>query len=107
MSTEKEQKVLLTLEIEMDEITADNLAFSKDTEILGGKVKRINWEVSLFEEFEWLQSLLDHDAMTFLVARENTDEKIRNAISKALQELVSEIKEEEELISGEDDMLPY
>lgn len=107
MSTEKEQKVLLTLEIEMDEITADNLAFSKDTEILGGKVKRINWEVSLFEEFEWLQSLLDHDAMTFLVARENTDEKIRNAISKALQELVSEIKEEEELISGEDDMLTY
>ncbi|HEH9717248.1 TPA: hypothetical protein SIC70_002153 [Pasteurella multocida] len=107
MSTEKEQKVLLTLEIEMDEVTADNLAFSKDTEILGGKVKRINWEGSLFEELEWHQSLLDHNAMTFLVARENTDEKIRNAISKALQKLVSEIEEEEELISGEDDMLPY
>ncbi|HDR0997482.1 TPA: hypothetical protein R4323_000388 [Pasteurella multocida] len=107
MCTEKEPKVLITLEIEIDEVTADNLAFSKDTEILGGKVKRINWEGSLFEELEWHRSLLDHDAMTFLVARENTDEKIRGAISKALQELVSEIEEEEALISEEDDMLPY
>ncbi|NNI52009.1 hypothetical protein [Pasteurella multocida] len=105
MGTEKEPKVLLTLEI--DEVTADNLAFSKDTEILGGKVKRINWEGSLFEELEWHQSLLDHEAMTFLLARENTDERIRNAISKALQELVSEIEEEEKLKLDDDDMLPY
>ncbi|HDX1124386.1 hypothetical protein K7G90_001613 [Pasteurella canis] len=107
MCTEKEPKVLLTLEIEMDEVTADNLAFSKDTEILGGKVKRINWECSLFEVLEWHRSLLDHDAMTFLLARENTDERIRNAISKALQELVSEIEEEEKLKLDDDDMLPY
>ncbi|MDG6895064.1 hypothetical protein [Volucribacter amazonae] len=102
---ELDGKVLLTLEIELDESTASKLVFSKNTEVLGGKVLQVNWEGSLFGEVNWYRALLDGEAMAFLGARDIPDERLKRAFSKALNELVAEIKEEE--AKQDKDELPY
>ncbi|TCJ95933.1 hypothetical protein EV694_1936 [Volucribacter psittacicida] len=98
-------KVLLTLEIELDENSASELVFSKNTEVLGGKVLQVNWEGSLFGEVNWYRALLDGKTMAFLAMRDIPDERLKRAFSKALNELVAEIKEEE--AEQDKDELPY
>lgn len=97
-------KPKLCLELEFDDVTALNrLSFNAETEILGGRVTRLDFEGDTFNECDFYRELLDGEQMSFLLARNRMDET-KNAINKALEKLIEEIEFDESLDDEEEIM---
>lgn len=98
-------KPKLCLELEFDDVTALNrLSFNAETEVLGGRVTRLDFEGDTFNECDFYRELLDGEQMSFLLARNRMDEA-KNAINKALEKLIEEIEFDESLDDDEEEMM--
>lgn len=101
-----QQQCKICLEIAFeDEKVLSELSIGSSTEVLGGKVSRVDFEGCTFNSLDWFFSLFNDEQMSFLCNRPHTDERIRSAIWKALDKLIDEIKDEELL--DDDNDIPY
>ncbi|EFM88707.1 Uncharacterised protein [Actinobacillus pleuropneumoniae] len=105
MSELFEIKPKLCLELEFDDVaTLNGLSFNAKTEVLGGRVTRIDFEGDTFNENDFYRELLDGDQISFLLARNRLNEA-KNAISLALKKLIEEIEFDEYLNDGEKEIM--
>ncbi|PJG83788.1 hypothetical protein [Caviibacterium pharyngocola] len=86
-----------------DEETLSKVSIGAKTDVLGGKVSRVNFQGDTFDDLEWFMGLFDDNQMQFLCARNNTVDRMKSAIYKALDKLINEIIDEEEI----DNDIPY
>lgn len=93
-----DQKYKIVLEVFFDnERTLEDMTISADTDVLGGKVSRVDFEGSTFSDLDWFYSLFNDEQLEFLCARKNMHERMRSAIYIGLENLIEEIEDEEEL----------
>ena len=105
MSELFEIKPKLCLELEFDDVaTLNGLSFNAKTEVLGGRVTRIDFEGDTFNENDFYRELLDGDQISFLLARNRLNEA-KNAIQLALKKLIEEIEFDEYLNDGEEKIM--
>lgn len=105
MSELFEIKPKLCLELEFDDVaTLNNLSFNAKTEVLGGRVTRLDFEGDTFNECDFYRQLLDGEQMSFFLARNRTDEA-KSAIHRALKELIEEIEFDESLDDDEEEIM--
>lgn len=105
MSELFEIKPKLCLELEFDDVaTLNGLSFNAKTEVLGGRVTRIDFEGDTFNENDFYRELLDGDQISFLLARNRLNEA-KNAIQLALKKLIEEIEFDEYLNDGEEEIM--
>lgn len=105
MSELFEIKPKLCLELEFDDVaTLNGLSFNAKTEVLGGRVTRIDFEGDTFNENDFYRGLLDGDQISFLLARNRLNEA-KNAIQLALKKLIEEIEFDEYLNDGEEEIM--
>lgn len=89
-------KVRMAIEIELDDYKRDSLAISAKTEVLGGRIARLDWEGGLFDEVDVYRSLfnaVDDDLMLVLFDNAEDDDfmcEIREAIAKSMNEILKE-----------------
>lgn len=99
-----EQEYKIVLEVLFDnERTLEEVTISADTDVLGGKVSRVDFEGSTFSDLDWFYSLFNDEQLEFLCARKNMHERMRSAIYIGLENLIEEIEFEEELVND----IPY
>ncbi len=105
MSELFEIKPKLCLELEFDDVaTLNGLSFNAKTEVLGGRVTRIDFEGDVFKENDFYRELLDGDQISFLLARNRLNEA-KNAIQLALKKLIEEIEFDEYLNDDEEEIM--
>lgn len=105
MSALFEIKPKLCLELEFDDpVTLHNLSFNAKTEVLGGRVTRLDFEGDTFNECDFYRELLDGEQMSFLLARNRMDDA-KSAIHQALKKLVEEIEFDESLDDDEEEIM--
>lgn len=105
MSELFEIKPKLCLELEFDDVaTLNGLSFNAKTEVLGGRVTRIDFEGDTFNENDFYRELLDGDQISFLLARNRLNEA-KNAIQLALKKLIEEIEFDEYLNDDEEEIM--
>lgn len=98
------QKAKICVEIEFEDDTIlQNLTFSANSKVLGGKVTRVDFEGDVFNECDFYRDLFDNDQMVFLLSRKKIEEA-KNIIFKAFEKMISEIKFEESLENEEEIM---
>lgn len=98
-------KPKLCLELEFDDVTALNhLSFNAKTEVLGGRVTRVDFEGDTFDECDFYQELLDGEQMSFLLNRDRMAEATL-VIHQALEKLIEEIEFDESLDDDEEDVM--
>ncbi|WP_249963562.1 hypothetical protein [Histophilus somni] len=66
-----EHKPKICLEIEFDDVALQKLTFSANTEVLGGRVTRVDFEGDVFGEVDFYRDLFNGDQIAFLLARED------------------------------------
>lgn len=98
-------KPKLCLELEFDDETIlNNLSFNAKTEVLGGRVTRIDFEGDTFNENDFYRSLLDGEQMSFLLNRTRTAEA-KKVIYQALEHLIKEIEFDEMFDEDEEEIM--
>ncbi|KOE31978.1 hypothetical protein [Aggregatibacter actinomycetemcomitans] len=79
-------KVRMTIEVQMDDYQRDQLEISKNTQVLGGNIVRLDWQGGLFDEVEQYRHLfnaVDSDLMC-IIFDNNEDEDFINEIKQEI-----------------------
>lgn len=93
-------KVRMAIEIELDDYKRDSLAISAKTEVLGGRIARLDWEGGLFDEVDVYRSLfntVDNDLMSVLFDNAEDDDfmcELRGAIAKSINKILAEKRQQ-------------
>lgn len=93
-------KICLEIEFE-DHNILQNLAFSAQTEVLGGKVTQVDFVGETFDVLDYYRKFLNEEQIAFLQARKGAISKARSVIYLALNDLIEDIEFDERVISGE------
>lgn len=77
MSNEITQKVRMTIEVEMEDYQRDELEISKNTQVLGGNIVRLDWEGGLFDEVDGHRKLFEAvDSNLMGIAFDNMEDEV-------------------------------
>ena len=90
-----ENKVKIAVEIEMTERQRETIEISKNTDVLGGKINRLDWEGDVFDEVDMYRELLYFvcsDLMNVVI--ENFEDKrfihdLQMAITEAVTPIIN------------------
>ena len=83
----------MTIEVKMDDYQRDQVEISKNTEMLGGNIVRLDWEGGLFDEVDGHRKLFNAvDSNLMGIAFDNMeDEAFINKLQLAIKRVVTPI----------------
>ena len=90
-----EDKVKIAVEIEMAERQRETIEISKNTDVLGGKISRLDWEGDVFNEVDAYRKffdLVDSELMGIATTYENLeDENFVTEVQLAIKRVITPI----------------
>lgn len=84
------------IEVMMDKDTHSSLSVSAKTEVLGGRIARMDWTGDTFDRLDLYEELITATQLYTLSCNEDYKARIQQAINKVFSEIYEEEEWEEE-----------